>query len=144
MYRKCIGLFIVLWFTGIATAQSAQATTRFVVSLPEVLMLRINGEASGQVPVQVSGGEAVPRSLHIEVLAIGEWRLTVRATPLVGPIELPPERLRLAGRPLAEYEQVVSLGRGPAVLDLPLTVDLQANDPPGVYKAMLTFEIYRP
>ena len=143
MHKKYFWFFLTLLLAGFAAAAGGQTSTRFVVKMPEVLMLRINGQTGGQVPLLVKGGKVAPGSLHVEVVANCGWRLTVRATPLIGPIVLPPERLRLAGRPLAEYEQVVSLGKGPAKLVLPLTVDFEPGEPLGSYKSLLTFELYK-
>ncbi len=142
MQKKLFWLLAVLM---VATAWGAgnSATTRFVVSIPEILMLRINGSTGGNVPVTVKDGRVEPGVLHVEVVANTGWQLTVRATPLEGPVELPPERLFLDGRKLSLMEQTVRLGRGAEGFDLPLEVELLAGEPTGEYHSLLTFELYK-
>ncbi len=143
MQKRLFLFALVFLLAGFARAGGPGASTRFVVSVPEVLLLRINGVASGEVPVRVSEGQVSPAVLHVEVVANTGWRLTVRAAPLRGPLVLPAERLRLEGRPLSELEQTVRSGAGPAVFDLPLDVELFPGEPKGEYRSLLTFELYR-
>ena len=142
MQKKLFWLLAVLM---VATAWGAgnSATTRFVVSVPEILILKINGVASGDVPVTVKDGKVDPGVLRVEVVANTGWRLTVRATPLEGPVELPPERLLLDGRKLSLMEQTVRLGSGAARFELPLAVELMPGEPDGEYHSLLTFELYK-
>jgi len=143
MHKKHLWIFLALLLAGFAAAAGGQTSTRFVVNMPEVLMLRINGQAGGRVPVLVKGGKVVPGSLRVEIVANCGWRLTVRATPLRGALTLPPERLTLAGQPLSEIEQTVREGRGAAAFDLDLKVRLEPGEPAGPYEGLLTFVLYR-
>ncbi|WP_457637337.1 hypothetical protein [Oceanithermus sp.] len=142
MQKKFFWLLVVML---IATAWGAgnSASTRFVVSVPEVLVLKVNGVAGGKVPVRIEGGQVEPGILHVEVLANTGWRLTVRTTPLEGPVTLPAERLSLAGQRLSRLEQTVRIGRGAASIYLPLSVELLPGEPDGEYRSLLTFELYK-
>jgi len=99
MHKKLFCLFLVSLMACFAAASGNKASTRFVVSIPEVLLLRINGQTGGRVPVSVSDGRVIPGILRIEVLANCGWRLTVRATPLEGPLGLPPRKIAAGGPP---------------------------------------------
>jgi len=134
---------LVVLVAGMALGAGASATTRIVVKIPEILVLRINGEAGGRVPVKVVHGRPSPESLHIEVIANTGWRLTVRATSLEGPLVLPPWRVRLGEMRLSGLEQTVRVGRGVRVFDLPLAVELFPGEPDGEYRMLLTFELYK-
>ncbi|WP_293174937.1 hypothetical protein [Oceanithermus sp.] len=127
-----------------AWAGGPSAATRVELRMPEVLMLRINGRDDPNVPVRVVAGHVTPEVLHVEVVANTAWKLTVRSTPLVGPLELPPDRLLLAGEPLSTLARPVRSGQGPAVFELPLDARLQPGEPDGEYRAVLTFELARP
>ena len=111
--------------------------------MPEVLWFKINGEVTTQVPVRVEGGRVSPGRLHVQVFGNTGWRLTVSASPLEGPLTLPPERLRLGGRELSSLEREVLRGKGAQVFDLDLTIQLLPGEPGGVYEGTLTFELYK-
>jgi len=119
------------------------ATTNFVVRMPEILWLEINGRQAEQVPVRVEDGRVSPGVLHVRVVGSTAWRLTVTATPLAGPLTLPPERLVLAGQALSSLERTVREGAGGARFDLDLAVRLEPGEPAGPYEGLLTFVLYR-
>ena len=135
-----LGMALLL---GLAWAKGTTATTQFVLRMPEVLILKINGSTDPQVPVRVENGAVSPGVLHVEVLGNTAWRLTVTATPLVGPLTLPPERLVLAGQTLSSLERTVREGAGAARFDLDLAVRLEPGEPEGPYEGLLTFVLYR-
>ncbi|ADR35702.1 hypothetical protein Ocepr_0240 [Oceanithermus profundus DSM 14977] len=118
-------------------------TTNFVVRMPEILWLEINGQPTEQVPVRVEDGRVSPGVLHVRVVGNTAWRLTVTATPLAGPLTLPPERLVLAGQTLSSLERTVREGVGSARFDLNLGVRLEPGEPAGPYEGLLTFVLYR-
>ena len=118
-------------------------STQFVVRLPEILWMEINGRKTDQVPIHVSDGKITPEVLRIRVISNTAWRLTVTATPLVGPLTLPPERLVLAGLTLSSLERTVREGMGNARFDLELGVRLEPAEPAGPYEGLLTFVIHR-
>jgi len=133
-----------IFVIGASGALSPSASTRIVVRIPEVLMLYVNGQAGGELPVRVENGRVIPDRVEVRVVANTAWSLWVRASELRGPITLPPDRLRLGGRRLSLLPQKLVHGRGPARFAWPLAVDLAPGEPKSGYKAVLTFNLARP
>ncbi len=129
---------------GLAVGQRAGASTRLVVRVPEVLMLRLEGKPAAALPVRVEGGAVIPDSVEVRVVANTAWKLWVEASPLLGPLELPPDRLRIGDLRLSRLPQVLVQGRGPFVRRYSLSVKLLPGEPTGVYRGTITFNLARP
>lgn len=140
--QKKLWIAALMLVLGLAWAGGG-ATTTFAVRMPEILWLEVNGQPTEQVPIHVEDGRVSPEVLHVRVVGNTAWRLTVTATPLVGSITLPPERLALAGKTLSSLEQTVREGVGSARFDLDLSVRLEPAEPTGPYEGLLTFVLYR-
>ncbi len=140
--QKSVWIGLMMFVLGLAWA-GGNATTNFVVRMPEILWLEINGQKTSQVPVRVENGQVSPGVLHVRVVGNTSWRLTVTATPLTGPLTLPPERLVLAGQTLSALERTVREGVGGARFDLDLGVRLEPGEPAGPYEGLLTFMLYK-
>jgi hypothetical protein len=140
--HKNVWVAVLVLVLGLAWA-GGPTTTHFVVRMPEILWLEINGRPTEQVPVRVQGGRVSPGVLHVRVVGNTAWRLTVTASPLVGPLTLPPERLLLGGRALSSLERTVRVGQGGERFDLELAVRLEPGEPAGPYEGLLTFVLYR-
>ena len=139
------GLLIAwLLVLGGAWARGAATSTRVVIRVPEVLMLFLNRKPGGALPVRVEHGAAIPSSVEVRVVANTSWVLWVRATPLAGPLTLPPERLSIGGLRLSSLPQVLARGRGAFLRSYPIGVELEPGEPSGVYRGVITFNLARP
>jgi len=78
------------------------------------------------------------------VVANTGWVLWARATPLEGPLTLPPERVSVGGLRLSAPPQVLARGWGPFLKRYPLSVELLPGEPTGVYRGTITFNLARP
>jgi len=137
---------LFVWFlsAGMVSAQVGSATTRVEIRLPEILMLYLDQKPGALLPVRVEDGMVVPSSVEVRVIANTGWVLWVRASPLVGPVTLPPERLSIGGLRLSSLPQALVRGRGPFVRRYALSVELEPGEPPGVYRGTITFNLARP
>jgi len=86
----------------------------------------------------------IPESVEVRVVAKTSWVLWVRASPLEGPLILPPERLSVGDLRLSALPRALARGRGPFAKRYPLSVELRPGEPPGVYRGTITFNLARP
>ena len=86
----------------------------------------------------------IPDSVEVLVVANTGWALWVRATPLEGPLTLPPERVSVGGLCPSALPRALARGRGPFLKRYPLSVELLPGEPTGVYGGTITFNLARP
>jgi len=135
---------IALLGAGLAWARAPAVSTRVVIRIPEILMLYLDQKPGTALPVRVENGVVIPSSVEVRVVANTDWVLWVRASPLTGPLTLPPERLSIGGLRLSSLPKALARGRGPFVRRYALFVELEPGEPTGVYRGVITFNLARP
>lgn len=130
--------------SGTAWARGALAASQVKIRIPEILVLYLDQKPGTTLSVRVNDGVVVPSSVQVRVVANTDWVLWVQATPLTGPLILPPERLSIGGLRLSSLPQALARGRGPFVRRYALSVELEPGEPPGVYRGTITFNLARP
>jgi len=143
--RKVFVLFTT-WLLLLATQGNAQAyaSTTFVIRVPEVLMLYLDGIPRQSLPIRVEDGRVLPPSVEVRVVANTSWVLWVQASALEGPLTLPPERVKIGDLRLSSLPKPLAQGRGPYHRRFPLEVELLPGEPEGIYHGVLTFNLARP
>ena len=143
-FWKVLPFLVLALASGLAVGQRASASTRVVIRIPEVLILYLDQKPQAALPIRVEDGAVIPDSVEVRVVANTGWVLWARATPLEGPLTLPPERVSVGGLRLSALPQVLARGRGPFLKRYPLSVELLPGEPTGVYRGTITFNLARP
>jgi len=137
-------VIVCLLASGTVWARGAVAASQVKIRIPEILVLYLDQKPGTTLPVRVNNGAVVPSSVQVRVVANTDWVLWVQASPLTGPVALPPERLSIGDLRLSSLPQALARGRGPFVRRYALSVELEPGEPPGAYRGTITFNLARP